>query len=235
VSVRRHIVEAGRRTPSVSLLLGAVAVATCFAPAAVSHALEYERSALAGGQLWRVLTCHWTHITPDHLLWSGMVFVVLGSLCERLVGRGRFAVCMLASALAIPAALWIVQPDMQSYRGLSGVDSAFFGLLAVTLIRQSLAKGRRIHAMVIGGWVAAFMLKTGIEYGTGAAIFVDSAAGAFDPVPLAHVVGALVGVAVGLIRAGQPRLERMRRPNQGPEAESQRSVAIPGFSSPKAV
>jgi hypothetical protein len=31
---------------------------------------------------WRLLTCHWVHLSGDHLFWSAMIFLGLGSLCE---------------------------------------------------------------------------------------------------------------------------------------------------------
>ncbi|HEX7180689.1 MAG TPA: rhomboid family intramembrane serine protease, partial [Thermoanaerobaculia bacterium] len=82
--------------------------------------LQFDRGAAAHGEAWRLVTCHWTHWSPDHLLWNVAAFVLLAAVCERFGPSGRKAllVAVAASALAIPAILWIALPTMERYRGL---------------------------------------------------------------------------------------------------------------------
>lgn len=163
-------------------------------------ALQYDLDAPPASQLYRPLTCHLTHWSANHLGWSALAFAVLGAACERR-GRGRFAACVLGSALAVPVALRLLQPAVATYRGLSGIDSGLFVLLATLLLRERIAsrtRGRRGWAVAIVAVLAAFVGKVAFEFATGSAVFADNAAGGFVPVPLAHLAGAAAGLLAGL-------------------------------------
>ena len=54
----------------------------------------------------------------------------------------RFCWCLIISALAISAAIWILIPGMQFYRGLSGIDSAVFTSLAISLFKAQYGQGQ---------------------------------------------------------------------------------------------
>ena len=174
---------------SLALVLPAVAI---LAWPSLACGLEYDRIAIASGELWRIATCQWTHWSLNHFLWDALVFLSLGTLCERYSRRG-FAVCLVASAVLIPLTVWFWLPGMLQFRGLSGIDSALFVLLTVQLAGT---KGRSMAAVAIC-LLAAFVLKTYFEVAFNDTIFVDSH-GAFVPVPLAHAVGGAVGLLAAL-------------------------------------
>jgi rhomboid family GlyGly-CTERM serine protease len=187
------------RRAAAALALGAGAVAAFLIPGAARW-LEYDRAAIAGGEVWRLLTAHFAHWSAEHLAWDVIAFLVLGVMCER-EGRARFLACVGGAALAVSLAVWWAMPELDRYRGLSGLDSALLVLLAVSLMRHG--DTRRLLA---GAWgLVAFLAKLVWEGATGGALFVH------DPglaaVPLAHLVGALVGFAAGvpsarLVRTG---------------------------------
>ncbi len=179
-----------RRYVSCSLALALPAAAILAWPSLACE-LEYDRSAIANGELWRIATCQWTHWDLNHFLWDTLVFLSLGTLCERY-SRRRFAVCIAASAVLIPLAVWLWMPGMLHFRGLSGIDSALFVLLTAELAGT---KGRSMAAAAIC-LLGAFVLKTFCEVAFNDTIFVDSR-GAFVAVPLAHAVGGVVGGAAG--------------------------------------
>jgi rhomboid family GlyGly-CTERM serine protease len=145
--------------------------------------LELQR----GGTVWRIATCHFTHFTYEQLAWDALVFLLLAIACERR-NRGAFRATLLASVVVVPIAV-LTFSNVTTYRGLSGIDSALFGLLLVTEWRRS-----RIVALC----GVAFAAKVIFEMSTGAAVFVHS--DAFIAVPAAHIAGALVGVIVGCSR-----------------------------------
>lgn len=159
-------------------------------------ALAYDRAAIAAGEGWRMVTGHFVHASRDLLFWDVATFVVLGWLCESRVPR-RFAVCLAASVVVIPAVLWLSRPDLHFYGGLSGVDSAIFALLAVVLVRERMAAGDRFGTVAVSLAAAAFGAKIAYECATGSGVFVDTVASNLHPAPMAHVVGAVVGVMVG--------------------------------------
>jgi rhomboid family GlyGly-CTERM serine protease len=162
--------------------------------------LEYDRAAIAAGELWRVVTCHWVHWSLDHLLWDLLAFAALVFLAWRASPRRALGTLLLA-ALTIPLVVALVLPEMQRYRGLSGLDSALFTLTAITLLRRERASGRRLTAWIVGSTLAGFGAKIAFELWTGATFFADSAG--FVPVPLAHVVGGVCGWVGALCYAAE--------------------------------
>ncbi|TWU12150.1 Rhomboid family protein [Symmachiella macrocystis] len=184
-----------RCIPGISLLLGGVAVCLSFLPAIASQ-LQFEPSAIAAGQLWRIVTCHFTHWSLDHLIWDALAFVILAALCET-TNRRSFLGCLTASAVLIPLCIDLLMPEVDAYRGLSGIDSALFVLSATTILRENVTTRRWGWVAAVGIVLCGFAAKIGFEYVTGQTLFVDSAAADMVPIPLAHVVGGLVGVGIG--------------------------------------
>jgi rhomboid family GlyGly-CTERM serine protease len=174
--------------------LAAVAAVLALSPAA-SAWLQYDRRALAAGELWRLVSGHWTHASADHFFWDVLVFVVLGVQCER-VNRGRFWAAVLGSALLISAVLWYGRPDLDFYRGLSGIDSALFALLAVTQLKQ-VRRDRPWAAILVVLPSIAFAGKTLYEWHAAQTLFVDSVAAGMIPIVSAHIAGACAGLIVG--------------------------------------
>ena len=105
--------------PWVSLVVALVASAAMLIPGA-GRALAYDRDLLTSGQLWRIATCHFTHVTPEHFGWCLLATVVLGGACEML-GRRMFLVATVSSILLIPIALFQFERQVHTYRGLSGI------------------------------------------------------------------------------------------------------------------
>ena len=173
------------------LLLSALAVLVHLLPGAAAL-LQYERAEILRGQLWRLLTGHWTHTSPDHLVWDVVAFSALGvALAWR--SRGLFWRTVIGSAAAISAALLLLAPQWHTYRGLSGIDSALFVALAVTL----LAGERRADRLRGAAALLLFAGKVGFETLTGSALFTTPVPD-HQVVPLAHLVGASVGLVAAV-------------------------------------
>jgi rhomboid family GlyGly-CTERM serine protease len=184
--------------------------------------IQFDRGGIAGGQFWRLFTGHLAHWNIDHVLWDTVAFVALGVLCER-IHRRRFLYCTLGAAVAISAAVWCLLPSMSLYRGLSGIDSALFALLAVQVLRDAWPRRNWTIAGVAIGAGLAFAGKVAYETYSGTTLFVDSPAAGMTPVPLAHIVGCLVGLLVGLLPPVQPcplahTQARVMSPTTGVEA-----------------
>jgi rhomboid family GlyGly-CTERM serine protease len=176
-------------------LLGMVLFAA--ATPLAGEAWEYNREAILDGEWGRLLTGHLTHWNVDHLLWDAATFLLLGVACVwRSVGRT--AATLLGTAAAISASLVLFQPEIATYRGLSGLDSALFTLLAALVWRESRRDGRwKLGAVAIAAG-AAFLAKAAYESATGTTLFVDSSAAGFIPLASAHLIGGAVGAIVGL-------------------------------------
>ena len=188
----------GAAGPWASLLLTLSAVVVYLSPELTAWA-TFDRAALAAGQLWRLITGHWTHWSGEHLGWDLLVFAVVGGALELRGRRGAFLLCTVLSALLVSGGVWVLRPEMVEYRGLSGIDCALVTLVAVDLLRQSLRDRRWGLGLVLAGLLAGYLGKVVFELATGQTLFVDSGPGLFVPVPLAHVLGGAVGIALGLL------------------------------------
>lgn len=83
--------------------------------------LEYDRLAIAEGELWRLWTGHLVHFTVGQAAWDGLAFLVPALW---LLGRGARNVVAAALLLAAPAVsltLFLLVPDMAVYRGVSAL------------------------------------------------------------------------------------------------------------------
>lgn len=182
------------QAPVVTLGLAALAVAASLLPTAFDW-LSYDRAAITAGEAWRLVTGHFTHWNTDHLLWDAVMFVVLGAAVER-ASRGGLATTLVIASAAISATLWTFAPEVSQYRGLSGLDSALFGFVAPQLFYEALQMKRRGMQWLLALLSIGFAGKIAYEMATGQTVFVDSAAAAFTPLPVVHVVGAVVGFCV---------------------------------------
>jgi rhomboid family GlyGly-CTERM serine protease len=189
--------KAVRRIPCVSLLLIVAAVIIHFSYS-LRVQLLYDRSALAHHELWRLITCHWVHLSSDHLFWSTATFLVLGSLCEIMDPKKYYATIGI-SVISIPIAIWWGMTDLRVYAGLSGLDCALYSLLMVLFIRREIRSRSWIwvalFSLLLGGLVAKIIYETT----TGLTIFVANTHTGMTPVPLAHLVGGCVGFFVGIL------------------------------------
>ena len=122
------------------------------------------------------------------------MFVVLGCLCERR-SRGKFLVTLLASAVVITLVVMLAHPDLASYRGLSGLDSALFGLLVAEYFAEGLRARNWGSVGLFGVMGAAMFGKIVLEILAQGNLFVSDTS--FTPVPLSHLVGAIVGLVIG--------------------------------------
>ncbi len=187
--------SAARRFPGAALLLSLCAL-VIYAIPSLTTTLQFQRSLFEQGQWWRLITCHWTHFSTDHLFWDLTMFALLGAICER-ISRTRTLACLAASTLLITITVWMFAPELTSYRGLSGLDSALFTLLISMLIRPAIAEKRWQAVASYLLLLLLFGAKVAYESITAATLFADHTAGGFVPVPLAHAVGAATGLLVG--------------------------------------
>jgi len=190
--------KAVRHAPRASLLF-TVAAGVIHLFYSLRIQLLYDRSALVQYELWRLLTCHWVHLSGDHLFWSAMTFLGLGSLGE-LMDKKKYYATVAVSAVLIPAAIWWQMPDLKIYGGLSGLDCALYALLMVLLIKREIRSRSRIWVAFFSLLLAGLIAKITYETVTGLTLFVSNTHSGMVPVPLAHLVGGGVGTGIGLMR-----------------------------------
>jgi rhomboid family GlyGly-CTERM serine protease len=198
-----------KRIPYVSLILFAAALLIHVYHPLRPH-LVYTRTALAHGDFWRLISCHWVHLNTDHLVWSAMTFFVLGSLCE-ILHRAKYMMTVGISTIVIPLAIWFIMPHLNVYGGLSGLDCALYSLLIVSFIKREwpIRKWRWVIFYTI--MLVLLPAKIIYEMTSGITIFVNNLLTNMVPVPLSHLVGGIVGLVVGIvIRDTAKKISRFR-------------------------
>lgn len=142
----------------------------------------------------RVFTCHLLHWSLNHLLWDLAMFTTLGAIAETNMPR-RYRWTLLLSALLIPAGVMQHHPEMQTYRGLSGIDTALFGLIVADLLGRRLVERNWKSALWFSLLLFGLLAKMLTETLAGTNIFVSDTS--FIPLPVAHLIGAVIGLVIG--------------------------------------
>jgi len=103
---------------------------------------------LVDSEPWRLLTSAFTHVQIFHIFSNLFMLWQLGPLLEQMLGRLRFAVLYLLSALGGGVAVWILGAPGSATLGASG---AVLGLVGALLV---ISKARGLDVTWIVGYVA---------------------------------------------------------------------------------
>lgn len=164
----------------------------CYVLPGAAAALTFDRSLIEGGEIWRLLTGHLPHWTNDHLLWSLLTFAALAIPLE--MERPKFVWWTVAlSSLGISLGVWVLQPEMNQYRGLSGLDCGLFGAWIGKVLWEARRSGDRQLVALGVLLLVSVCAKVGWELVTHGTVFANSAGAGFVAVPLAHVIGVMLG------------------------------------------
>lgn len=94
--------------------------------AIVSDTLRFDRAMIDQGQVWRLLTANWTHLSFNHYLGNSLGVLLLayiaGSSLNSREGFALFLWCMMV----VGTGLYLFAPHLEYYVGLSG---ALHGML----------------------------------------------------------------------------------------------------------
>ncbi|HUQ50585.1 MAG TPA: rhombosortase [Gammaproteobacteria bacterium] len=174
----------------------------CLALAAGGDALRevgrYQRDAIEGGQYWRLVSGHLVHLGLGHLWPNLAALLVIGALFDDVFRSVDWLRASLASAAAIDVGLYVLDPDVIWYVGLSGVLHGLVaaGAFALLLRRQ------KIGAVLAAGLGA----KLAFEQLAGPLPFTAESVGG-PVVVAAHLYGA----AGGLLAEAVAHVVRRRR------------------------
>lgn len=147
--------------------------------------------------LHALFTCHFLHHGAVHAMWNGLALLLTGLVAERAgpSARRALALASLLSLPLIPLAVAALAPELHTYRGASGLASAWF---VVALLATWRTRGEGRSRAVVALALLLFAAKLTGELAFEAHWFVDDAAAGFTSVPLAHAVGALAGVLASM-------------------------------------
>ncbi len=93
--------------------------------------LRFDRQAVQGGEVWRILSAPLTHLSLSHLCWNLAAFLVFGATLEKITKSGLILVCGLTAVVSGIVCL-CCHSELMYYGGASGLISgivAYLGLL----------------------------------------------------------------------------------------------------------
>jgi hypothetical protein len=122
---------------------------------------------------------------------------VLSVMCLRLAPR-RYALTVLLASVLIPLEVRLFEPQFVTYRGLSGLDSALFGLMVASLWRAGSKSPAQLAPRLLAlTGTLGLVGKAGFELVTGTTLFAPAEPGLYLPVPSAHLTGFAAGLIAG--------------------------------------
>jgi rhomboid family GlyGly-CTERM serine protease len=161
--------------------------------------LVFQPDALKRGEVWRLLTFPFIHVSWYHLLLDGAAFLLLYRSLQQPILAIRLLYVIAAGTMSLCMA-WLLDPAL-AQRGLCGLSGVDHGLMAISSL-EMIASGpprtaeRRLGLIAL----AVLLLKSAFEAVTGSALLGFLHFGLMGhPVAVVHAGGVLGGIlAFGL-------------------------------------
>jgi rhomboid family GlyGly-CTERM serine protease len=177
------------RFPVITALVAMAAIAAYWI-ADGNQLLLYDRGRILEGDIWRLVSGHLVHFSPEHFGYNLILFALTGVLLEY---RSRMQTLWLLALTSLVSSLYFLLflPNMAHYGGLSGLASANVIYLSLLEIRDN-RKTRRFWIAILLGFIA----KLSCEILSGKALFVSHADTPFAVVPSVHSIGAIIAIVL---------------------------------------
>jgi rhomboid family GlyGly-CTERM serine protease len=160
----------------------------------VGAILRYDRSAIAAGGWWRLLTAHIVHLDLHHLLLNELGLVLMWALFAQDYDPVEWCIIVCCGALAISSGLWWLSPHVAWYVGASGV------------LHSVMAAGcaKHLAERAWDRWILLIGLCAKLAY--------EQLGGHEPPMVVvdAHLYGAACGFAVGAALSWRVAIIRLR-------------------------
>ncbi len=102
------------------LLLPGIFLLSWLEPAS-SSLLEFNRTLIEQGQWWRVLSCHWVHLSWSHAMGNAAGVLILAYVLGKDVSCRYWLLMIGWCSVIVGVGLWLMAVDLRQYVGLSGV------------------------------------------------------------------------------------------------------------------
>jgi rhomboid family GlyGly-CTERM serine protease len=149
--------------------------------------LRFDRTAVANGEYWRLVSGHFVHLGLSHLVLNAAGFLLIWYLVSPFFALRQWLLITLYVIAGIDLGFWLLEPSLQWYVGLSGL---LHGLLAAGVVGGF--RSGRPDVWILG---AALVGKLAYEQLLGPLPgSEDSSGGAV--IIAAHAYGALTGAII---------------------------------------
>ncbi|VAW86003.1 hypothetical protein MNBD_GAMMA16-77 [hydrothermal vent metagenome] len=149
--------------------------------------LRFERDLFNNNTYWQLITGHLVHLGPNHLLLNLIGFALIGWLFLKNIPWHSWLILFIVTCLGVTSGLYLFNPELSWYVGLSGVLHGFL----IYGIFRNIASGYRYEwllLLAITGklaWEQVFGAMPGSAETAGGPVIVD-----------AHLYGALTGLLI---------------------------------------
>jgi rhomboid family GlyGly-CTERM serine protease len=158
----------------------------------LSVVLEYDRNEVLAGAVWRSLTGQVVHWSWGMALADLGVILLTGGWLETRRSRCLAVATAAGAAILVALVLLAARPDIERYRGASGVAVGLVAAAAFDLHRTAPSKAGRLAGAAALGLLLA---KIAAELATGASVLPGTLPVEIDLVPETHLAGAAAGAA----------------------------------------
>ena len=180
------------RVPWWTLGLLAAALVALWLPGA-ADVLVYDRSGIASGELWRIVTGNLVHFSTRHLASNFAVLLPAAWLVETRY-RADARLIILTASSAIGIALLVGEPEILQFGGVSGISIAFLVYVCLRGLHEN-RRWRTICMILLAVMGAKFTAES-----FGWHLRDWQANEGFVPIMLSHVIGAVAGSVIYLWR-----------------------------------
>lgn len=172
----------------------AVAIVLTQAMGPSVHAvLAYDRAAIAAGEVWRMLTCSFVHLSGYHCFLNVLGLAAYALLCPGRPSGFEWAARLAALSFGVSAGLYAFAPNVGTYVGLSGAMHGLFvlGLWPLAARRDLIAIGCLVFLAAKIAWELAFGVPVSDATSIGGRVVTES-----------HLFGTLAALVYGLAMKG---------------------------------
>jgi len=149
--------------------------------------LRFDRTAVANGEYWRLVSGHFVHLGLSHLVLNAAGFLLIWYLVSPFFALRQWLLITLYVIAGIDLGFWLLEPSLQWYVGLSGL---LHGLLAAGVVGGF--RSGRLDVWILG---AALVGKLAYEQLLGPLPGSEESSGG-AVIIAAHAYGALTGAII---------------------------------------
>ncbi len=175
--------------PWATLLAAALALVV-YASTPLEERLIFDRLAIRGGDWWRIWTGSWVHFSVSHLVWNLVVFLAAGVWLER-ISPGPARWFLVIGPLVIGTTLYVADPSLMRYAGLSGLAAGVLALLAFEQLARKVP-----DPWFWWGVLVLLALKIVVESQAGQSLFARFSQPEIRTAPWSHVAGVAAALMV---------------------------------------
>ena len=158
--------------------------------------LRFDREGIRSGELWRLITGHFVHLGWPHFALNAAGLALVWYLVGDVFDRNRWILISAISILAMDVGLWIFDPELIWYVGLSGLLHGILAAGLVERLRKPETETIVLTLLQVGKlvWEQLSGPLPGSEGTAGGTVVVDS-----------HLFGALGGAAAAFFLRNRVR------------------------------